>query len=230
MFTGRGRFNNHWDMAINVEHLFSTTSDDTGDIGKPGHNSDKSWTKFYAKYRAPCMTVIKYDYPQWANEAEDVFQRVAASIHDNPNIINRKKEDTLRTVLCNLCTKEMRRLHHPKREEAKRRFMRLAPTYLRNLLHPSSSSGTARAKLQDLVLFIRDDMLDKDYENGRYFQYLDETDFSLWRHVQLSETGRVSDTARTLGLNWFKVCRANARINGWILKKARELAAELQYL
>lgn len=207
--------------------MFKETTEDTGNVGRPGHDSDRTWDRFYAKYRTECIAVVKSKYPQWANEAEDVFQRVAQLIDRKPGITNRRPGARFRTVLCRLCTREMRRLHHPDHERAVKTFASQPLSTLRNILHPRSSSN---ARLEELVLFIRDDMLDPNYENGRHFESLDEEELSLWRHVQLDPTCNASAVARRLGLDYSKVNRAKNSVNRWIKAQAKKMAQELQYL
>ena len=211
--------------------MFKETTEDTGSVGKPGHDSDGTWTRFYAKYRAECIAVLKSKYPQWANEAEDVFQRVALLIHNNPAITNRKPNDRFRTVLCNLCTREITCLHRPTRETAKRRFTRLSPAYLLHLLHPSRpGNGQAKARLEDIVLFICEDMMSDDYENGRYFKELDERQFGIWRLIQRTESRRPAEAVRKFGIERNEAYRAYADINSWIRRQAMLLAKEINYL
>jgi len=207
--------------------MFKETTDDTGNVGKPDHDSNRTWERFYAKYRAECLAVIRSKYPQWAGEAEDVFQRVAQLIDKKPDITNRRPGAKFRTVLCRLCTREMRRIHHPEHEKAVKTFARLPLPVLRNILHPRSASNS---RIEDLALFIRDDMLNPDYENGRYFESLDEEDLSLWRHVQLEPTCNASEVARRLGLDYSRVNRAKNRINRWIKGQAEKMARELDDL
>lgn len=218
-------------MPSDSHKLFRTTSDDTGNIGRPGHDTERTWQKFYAKYRNSCITFLQHDYPQWANEAEDVFQRVALLIHGNPNITNRKPNDRFRTILCNLCTREMTRLHHPARETAKKRFASFSPSYLLGLLHPSRPRGDrSRAMLEDIVLFICEDMMDADYENGRYFKELDERQLGIWRLIQRTESRRPAEAVRKFGIERNEAYRAFTVINKWIRSHARQIADEIHYL
>lgn len=210
--------------------MFRTTTEDTGNVGKPGHDTDGTWQRFYAKYRESCVALLRHDYPQWADEAEDVFQRVAQLIHSQPAITNRKPNDRFRTVLCNLCTREMTCLHRPTREKARRRFAGLSPAYLFNLLHPSRpDAGRTKATPEDLALFIAEDMMDDGYENGRHFGELDERQFAIWRLIMRTESRRPAEAVRRFGIERNEAYRAFSGINGWIRRQAMQLAEELRY-
>ena len=206
--------------------LFRTTTPRTSHVGQGPYANDETWNRFFAKYRRSCIDFIRLKYPDWQSDAEDVFMRVAERISRDPLLTSRKPGDTFRTVLCNLCIREIGRLHNPHRERAIRRF-RSQPL---DIILPRLRRKSPEAeRLAELAAFIRNDLLDPDYVNGRFYEPLDEEKFGIWRQVQRLGTS-VPKAAKTLGLGRWTVYRAVNPINRWIGNEARKLAVRLDYL
>ena len=206
--------------------LFRTTTPRTSRVGQGPYANDETWNRFFAKYRRSCIDFIRLKYPAWQSDAEDVFMRVAERISRDPLLTSRKPGDTFRTVLCNLCIREIGRLHNPHRERAIRRF-RSQPL---DVILPGLRRKSPEAeRLAELAAFIRNDPLDPDYVNGRFYEPLDEEKFGIWRQVQRLGTS-VPKAAKTLGLGRWTVYRAVNPINRWIGNEARKLAVRLDYL
>ena len=206
--------------------LFRTTPPRTSHVGQGPYANDETWNRFFAKYRRSCIDFIRLKYPAWQSDAEDVFMRVAERISRDPLLTSRKPGDTFRTILCNLCIREIGRLHNPHRERAIRRF-RSQP--LDVILPGLRRKRPEAARLAELAAFIRNDLLDPDYVNGRFYEPLDEEKFGIWRQVQRLGTS-VPKAAKTLGLGRWTVYRAVNPINRWIGNEARKLAVRLDYL
>ena len=206
--------------------LFRTTTPRTSRVGQGPYTNDETWNRFFAKYRRSCIDFIRLKYPAWQSDAEDVFMRVAERISRDPLLTSRKPGDTFRTVLCNLCIREIGRLHNPHRERAIRRF-RSQP--LDVILPGLRRKSPDAERLAELAAFIRNDLLDPDYVNGRFYEPLDEEKFGIWRQVQRLGTS-VPKAAKTLGLGRWTVYRAVNPINRWIGNEARKLAVRLDYL
>jgi len=49
--------------------IFKDTTEDTGHVAQPGHDGDRTWIRFDAKYRQPCVEFIRRNYPQWRDLA-----------------------------------------------------------------------------------------------------------------------------------------------------------------
>ena len=81
---------------------FRTTSEDTGNVGKPGHNGNATWAKFYKKYFPPVESFIATNFPGRVNDIPDAFQRVAARIAHKPEITNHDFRNKFRTVIIKL--------------------------------------------------------------------------------------------------------------------------------
>ena len=206
--------------------LFRTTTPRTSRVGQPPYDNAETWNRFFAKYRRSCIDFIRLKYPAWQSDAEDVFMRVAERISRDPLLTSRKPGDTFRTVLCNLCIREIGRLHNPHRERAIRRF-RSQPL---DIILPGLRRKSPEAeRLAELAAFVRNDLLDPDYVNGRFYEPLDEEKLGIWRQVQRLGTS-VPKAAKTLGLGRWTVYRAVNPINRWIGNEARKLAVRLDYL
>ena len=106
------------ELPQRFRRLFRTTTPKSSNVGRPGFEQRENWQRFFDKYRAPCIEFVEHKYPFCKPDSEDVFMRVAERIMANPSVTNRKPGDTFRTVLCNLCIREIFRMHHPKRQEA----------------------------------------------------------------------------------------------------------------
>ena len=206
--------------------LFRTTTPRTSHVGQDPYANDETWNRFFAKYRQSCMDFIRLKYPAWQSDAEDVFMRVAERIAKEPLLTTRKPGDTFRTVLCNLCIREIGRLHNPHREKAVRRFRRQPLDIILPGLHRKSAEAE---RLAELATFIRNDLMDPDYVNGRFYEALDEEKFGIWRQVQQLNT-TVPKAAEALGLKRWTVYRAVNPINRWIRNETRKLALRLDYL
>ena len=206
--------------------LFRTTTPRTSHVGQGPYANDETWNRFFAKYRRSCIDFIRLKYPAWQSDAEDVFMRVAERISRDPLLTSRKPGDTFRTVLCNLCIREIGRLHNPHRERAIRRFRSQPLDFILPGLRRKSPEAE---RLAELAAFIRNDLLDPDYENGRFYEPLVAEKFGIWRQVQRLGTS-VPKAAKTLGLGRWTVYRAVNPINRWIGNEARKLAVRLDYL
>ena len=206
--------------------LFRTTTPRTSRVGQPPYDNAETWNRFFAKYRQPCLDFVRLKYPAWQSDAEDVFMRVVERIAKDPFLTNRKPNASFRTVLCNLCIREIGRLHNPHRERAVRRFLRQPLDIIVPGLRRESA---AHERLGELAVFIRNDLMDPDYVNGRFYEPLDEEQLGIWRQVQQLATS-VPKAAAILGLKRWTVYRAVNPINRWIRKEAHRLAVRLDYL
>ena len=154
------------DFKRHLTRLFKATTEDSSNVGKVNHQSSKTWLKWYAKYREPCIRFIALKRPQWKNEAEDVVQRVAAKIAGDPYITDRGKDDSYRTVICNMCLTELSHMHSPHRAAAVRRYNRL------NAGQDASCHMTktqAEERMLEFTRIQRNNLLDKNYDVEKYY-------------------------------------------------------------
>ena len=214
------------ELPRRFQRIFRTTTPRSSNVGRPGFEQRENWQRFFDKYRSPCIKFVASKYPFCKPDAEDVFMRVAERIMANPCVTNRKPGDTFRTVLCNLCIREIGRLHNPHREKAVRRFRRQPLDIILPGLHRKSAEAE---RLAELATFIRNDLMDPDYVNGRFYEPLDEEKFGIWRQVQRLGT-TAPKAAEILGLKRWTVYRAVNPINRWIRNEAYKLALRLGYL
>jgi len=206
---------------------FPNTTDDTGNIGKPGHDGERSWNRFVAKYKTPVTDLLTDKYPQYSAEAEDAFFKASERIFDNPAITCRKPNDSFRSVLSNLCVRELLRPYNPHRQAAVKRFC----NYLLVKLQPSRlpTDGFQRERILEIIRFIRSDMMDPDYENGRFFKRFNRKKLDLWRQAQRADTTD-AELARQLGLPYHEVNRARLSVDKWIVEEAMRTARQLGVL
>lgn len=211
--------------------LFKKTSDDTSHVGQPGHDLDPTWTKFYAKYKEPCMKITAYIFPQWASETEDVFQRVVMRISKTPRVTKRKPNVKFRTVLCKLCIKEMRLIHTKHRDDAIVNFWSQSMHFVWHCLHPGKSlRGDVRPSIKDIIAYIREDLLVPGVENGPYYEGLDKTALGTWRLVQHSKKGMPGEIARKLKRYRSDIKEQTDKVNHWIKAQAKLVARDLDYM
>jgi len=209
------------------ERRFPNTTDDTGNIGKPGHDGERSWNRFVAKYQTPVIEFLTDKYPQYAAEAEDAFFKASERIFGCPSITSRKPDDTFRTVLANLCIKELLRPYNQHRQTAIRRFYK----HLLVKLQPSRlpTDGIRRERILEIIRFIRSDMMDPNYENGRFFRRFNQEKLDLWRQAQHADTTD-AELARRLGRPYHEINRAHLSIDKWIVEEAIRNARQLGIL
>jgi len=209
------------------ERRFPNTTDDTGNIGKPGHDGERSWNRFVAKYKSPVIDLLTDKYPQYAAEAEDAFFKASERIFGCPSVTNRKTDGSFRTVLTNLCIKELLRPYNPHRQTAVKRFC----NYLKVKLQPSRlpTDGIRRERILEIIRFIRSDMMDPNYENGRFFRRFNQEKLDLWQQAQRAGTTD-AELARQLGRPYHEINRARLSIDKWIVEEAIRVARQLRAL
>ena len=216
-------FNN---FTRHLSRLFKTTTADSSNVGKVKHQSSKTWLKWYAKYREPCIRFIALKRPQWKNEAEDVVQRVAAKIAGDPYITDRGKDDSYRTVICNMCLTELSHMHSPHRAAAVRRYNRL------NAGQDASCHMTktqAEERMLEFTRIQRNNLLDKNYDVEKYYPNIRIGKLAVWRVVE-EHDGNVSAAMRRLGLTRREVEEAVAHVQGEIRARVIERAKTLGYV
>lgn len=216
-------FNN---FTRHLSRLFKTTTEDSSNVGKVKHQSSETWLKWYAKYREPCIRFIALKRPQWKNEAEDVVQRVAAKIAGDPYITDRGKDDSYRTVICNMCLTELSHMHSPHRAAAVRRYNRL------NAGQDASCHMTktqAEERMLEFTRIQRNNLLDKNYDVEKYYPNIRIGKLAVWRVVE-EHDGNVSAAMRRLGLTRREVEEAVAHVQGEIRARVIERAKTLGYV
>ena len=216
-------FNN---FTRHLSRLFKTTTEDSSNVGKVKHESSKTWLKWYAKYREPCIRFIALKRPQWKNEAEDVVQRVAAKIAGDPYITDRGKDDTYRTVICNMCLTELSHMHSPHRAAAVRRYNRL------NAGQDASrhmSKTQAEERMLEFTRIQRNNLLDRNYDVETHYPNIRIGKLAVWRVVE-EHDGNVSAAMRQLGLTRREVEEAVAHVQGEIRVRVIERATTLGYV
>ena len=214
------------DFKRHLPRLFKVTTENSSNVGKRGHQSSKTWLKWYAKYREPCIRFIALKRPQWKNEAEDVVQRVAAKIAGDPYITDRGKDDTYRTVICNMCLTELSHMHSPHRAAAVRRYNRL------NAGQDASRHMTktqAEERMLEFTRIQRNNLLDRNYDVEKYYPCLRIGKLAIWRVVE-EHDGNVSAAMRRLGLTRREVEKAVAHVQDEIGARVIERAKALGYV
>ena len=210
---------------------FRTTTEDTGNVGKDGHNGDATWSRFYAKYYSPVEWFVSANFPGRVNDIPDAFQRVAARIALNPAITNHDFRDRFRTVIIKLVRSELDHMHPKQRQRAERRFLSQPFHVLAALLHPAHDKGDlAKRKLEDIIASVREELLDPNFGNAKYLAQLNERYLRMWRLVQMSDTGNMAEIARRLGRQRYEVERPWKAIETWIGDEAKRIARATGYL
>ena len=220
------------ELPQRFRRLFRTTTPKSSNVGRPGFEQRENWQRFFDKYRAPCIEFVEHKYPFCKPDSEDVFMRVAERIMANPSVTNRKPGDTFRTVLCNLCIREIFRMHHPKRQEAERRFNR-QPVFV-TVPHLFHRKSLRRTRLEEIALFVEADLRSPEYVNGMYYEPIDEDKLSLWCQIQALKADcpemTYGEAAERLGLSRRTVYRALQTLHRHIRRETYRIAASLDYL
>lgn len=220
------------ELPQRFRRLFRTTTPKSSNVGRPGFEQRENWQRFFDKYRAPCIEFVEHKYPFCKPDSEDVFMRVAERIMANPSVTNRKPGDTFRTVLCNLCIREIFRMHHPKRQEAERRFNR-QPVFV-TVPHLFHRKSIRRTRLEEIALFVEADLRSPEYVNGMYYEPIDEDKLSLWCQIQSLKADcpkmTYGEAAERLGLSRWTVYRALQTLHRHIRRETYRIAASLDYL
>ena len=214
------------DFKRHLSRLFKTTTEDSSNVGKKDHDTSKTWLKWYAKYREPCIKFIALKRPQWKDEAEDIVQRVAAKIADDPYITDRGEDTTYRTVICNMCLTELSHIHNPHRAAAERRFNRLNAG-LGASCHMTKTKAEERTL--EFTRIQRNNLLDKNYDVETYYPNIRIGELAIWRVVE-EHDGNVSAAMRRLGLTRREVDRAVAHVRDEIGVRVIERAKALGYV
>ena len=214
------------DFKRHLPRLFGTTTEDSSNVGKKDHQSSKTWQKWYAKYREPCIRFIALKRPQWKNEAEDVVQRVAAKIAGDPYITDRGKDDTYRTVICNMCLTELSRIHNQHRAEAERKYNRLTAVHVAN---SHMTKTRAEERILEFTRIQRNNLLDKSYDIEKYYPSLRLKELGIWSIVEEND-GNISAAVRRLGLTWREVDKAVKHVQDEIGARVIERAKALGYV
>jgi len=207
--------------------IFKITSFRSSHIGQPGYDKPEDWQHFFEKYRESCITILRVKYPQFKNDAEDAWMMAVEDIKRDWKIVNRKPDDSFRAVLTNICIKFMRRLHNPHRAPAIRKHL----TWLRVRAQAGSlkSDPLVMKRVADIIRFIRNDLLDPNYQNGRYFKHLKAAELDLWRFVQQSDLSD-TDLSIQLGVPYKRLNRAKNNIDQIIIDEAIKIAKDHEIL